>query len=145
MNAGSRPVSARELLGVEAELEDVSRLRGASELRVGGLVGAVRLPLEKVRDPAPPVVDEDALVDDVDASRERLRGLGGGALPVEPTLDLCDVEPATAELVEVGALVLVTLAPDQLGLSVLRGRAAEPRRGRRQARAPPGADRRGRR
>ncbi len=66
------PGDAGELLGVEAELEDVSRLRGAGELRVGRLVGAVRLPLEEVRDPAPPLVDEDALVDDVDAGGERL-------------------------------------------------------------------------
>ena len=128
------PGDAGELLGVEAELEDVSRLRGAGELRVGRLVGAVRLPLEEVRDPAPPLVDEDALVDDVDASGERLRGLGGGALPVElvAELDLGDAQAAGAQLGEVSALVLVAFAPDQLGLRVVsvrsRERAARDRR-----------------
>ena len=107
---GLAPGHARKLLGVEAELEDVSRLRGASELRVSGLVGPVRLLLEKVRDPAPPVVHEHALVDDVDAVGEGLRGLGGRALPVKlvAELDLVDAEPTRVELGEVGALVLVT-------------------------------------
>ena len=59
-----------ELLGVEAELEHVSRLRMPRELRVDGLVRPVGLALEEVGDPAPAVgVEEDALVDDVYALR----------------------------------------------------------------------------
>ena len=50
---GSAPLNASDLLGVEAELEDVVRLRVPSELRVDDLVGAVWLKLEKVGAPAP--------------------------------------------------------------------------------------------
>ena len=55
------PGNARELLGVEAELKDVSRLRRARGLPVGRLVGAVGLLLKKVGDPVATFVDEDAL------------------------------------------------------------------------------------
>jgi hypothetical protein len=73
----------RELLGVEAELEHVSRLRVPRELRVDGLVGAVGLAFEEVRDPPPAVrVNEDALVDDVYALPDGVFRLAGGTLPV---------------------------------------------------------------
>jgi hypothetical protein len=110
-----------ELLAVEAELEDVSRLRGPSELRVGRLVRAVGLSLEKVRDPTPPVVHEDARVDDVDALRESLCGLPGSAIPVV-ALDLDDLDASRPQLLQVGALVLLAFAPDQVGLGVVRVR-----------------------
>ena len=59
-------LDAGDLLGVEAELEDVVRLRVPSELRVDDLVRAVRLELEKVgaSTPARRVI-ELGLVDDV--------------------------------------------------------------------------------
>ena len=53
---GRAPLDPPELLRVEAELQHRSRLRRARELRVDGLVGAVRLPLEEVGDAAPAVV-----------------------------------------------------------------------------------------
>ena len=51
-----RPEIRCDLLGVEEELQHVGRLRAARELRVDGLVAAVRLPLEEVREPAPAAV-----------------------------------------------------------------------------------------
>ncbi len=47
------PLDPLELGCVEAELEQVAGLRGAGELRVHGLVRAVRLALEEVGEPAP--------------------------------------------------------------------------------------------
>ena len=59
----------RDLLRVEAELEDVRGLRVPRELRVDDLVGAVRLELEEVGAPRPAGgVVEDGLVDHVDGS-----------------------------------------------------------------------------
>ena len=51
-----RALDPLELLGVEAELEQVRRLGRARELRVDGLVGAVRRALEEVGEPAPAAV-----------------------------------------------------------------------------------------
>ncbi len=48
-----RALDPRDLLGVEAELQDVRRLRRPRELRVDRLVPPVGLPLEEVREPAP--------------------------------------------------------------------------------------------
>ena len=50
------PLDPRELLVVEEELEDVGGLRGARELGVERLVGAVRLAQQEVGDAAPAVV-----------------------------------------------------------------------------------------
>ena len=75
---GQPPLDPLELLGVEAELEDVERLRRARELRVHGLVRPVGLPLEEVREPAPGPVREVRLVDDVGLAGAN-RVLGGGA------------------------------------------------------------------
>ena len=75
---GQPPLDPLELLGVEAELDDVERLRGARELRVDGLVRAVGQPHEEVGEPAPGAVREVGLVDDVRlarcGSRPRSRG-----------------------------------------------------------------------
>ena len=75
---GQPPLDPLELLGVEAELDDVERLRGAGELRVDGLVRAVGQALEEVGEPAPRAVREVGLVDDVRlaarGSRPRCRG-----------------------------------------------------------------------
>src|SRR5262249_5040987 len=58
------PLDAGDLLRVEAELEDVVRLRVPGKLRVDDLVPAVGLELEKVRAPGPAGgVVEDGLVD----------------------------------------------------------------------------------
>ena len=108
-----------ELLVVEEELEDVRRLRRARELRVERLVRPVGLPQEEVGDAAPAVVREDALVDDVDAVRERLLGLGDRTLPARVVeVDLADRPPLRAERLEVRVLVLEPLAEDQLRLLV---------------------------
>jgi hypothetical protein len=50
--------------------------------------------------------------------RQGLRGLGGCPLPAV-ALDFDDRQPTRLQLGEVGALVLVALAPDQLGLRVV--------------------------
>jgi len=62
---GRAALDAGELLGVVGELEDVLGPRAAGELRVDDLVGAVGKALEEVGDPAPAVVLEAGLVDDV--------------------------------------------------------------------------------
>ena len=81
---GHRALDPRDLLGVEAELQDVGGLRVARELRVDDLVAAVRLPLDEVGEPAPVAVDEARLVDDVGAGAHRLlgRARGGVEIPV---------------------------------------------------------------
>ena len=60
-----------DLLGVEAELEDMRRLRGARQLRIDRLVPAARLQLEEIGEPAPPAVlgDEVRLIDRRPAAR----------------------------------------------------------------------------
>ena len=58
-----RPLDARDLLGVEAELEDVRRPSVPRELRVERLVGAVGLAHDEVGEPAPVAVDESGLVE----------------------------------------------------------------------------------
>ena len=60
-------LDASDLLGVEAELEDVRGPRVARELRVERLVAAVRLAHDEVGEPAPGAVDEGGLVDDLAA------------------------------------------------------------------------------
>ena len=63
---GQPALDPPELLGVEAELEEVERLGRARELRVHGLVCAVGLLLlEEVGEAAPGAVREVRLVDDV--------------------------------------------------------------------------------
>ena len=91
------------------------------ELGVDRLVGAVRLPLEEVGDAPPPVRDENALVDDVDAAADRLPGLASGPLPVVVGLELDRHHLATlgTQPLEVGLLVLAPLAEDELSLLVL--------------------------
>ena len=112
-------LDARELLGVEAELEDVVRLRVPRELGVGGLVGAVRLPLEEVGDPAPAAVLKAGLVDDVGGR------LADGSFGLGRVGWLLDALPFGFEPVEVGLLVLLALAADQLGLRVVAERARD--------------------
>ena len=118
---GLAPLDARELLVVEEELEDVGGLRGARELGVERLVGAVRLLHQEVGDAAPALVGEDALVDDVGlAGADRVGGGEGGGFVVALRVgDLEDGEPLRAEALEVGVLVLEPLAKDQLRLLVL--------------------------
>ena len=88
------PLDPRDLLAVEAELEDVGGLRVAGELGVERLVApraerGGRLDAhQEVGLPAPAVAREDALVDDVDAFFHGLDGLAGGALPVAVGLEL---------------------------------------------------------
>ena len=117
----SRSLDPRELLVVEEELEDVRGLRGARELGVERLVGAVRPAQEEVGDAAPALVREDALVDDVGlAVADRLRGRAGGAVAVALGSGISsDGHPLGAQALEVGLLVLEPLAEDQLRLLVL--------------------------
>ena len=115
------PLDERELLVVEEELEDVGGLRGARELGVERLVGAVRLLHQEVGDAAPAVAREDGLVDHVRlAGADRVGGGACGSVVVAVGVgELEDGEPLRAEALEVGALVLEPLAKDQLRLLVL--------------------------
>ena len=74
---GHGALNARDLLGVEAELEHVGGLRVARELRVDDLVAPVGLALDEVGEPAPVAVDEAGLVDHVGAGAHRLLGRPG--------------------------------------------------------------------
>ena len=127
------PLDPRDLLAVEAELEDVGGLRVAGELGVERLVApraerGGRLDAhQEVGLPAPAVAREDALVDDVDAVPHRLDGLARGALPVAVGLELDRPDRLSRldERAEVGVLVLEPLAEDELGLLVLDVRLGE--------------------
>ena len=117
-------LDACELLGVEAELEHVRRLRPSRELRVDDLVRPVRLALEEVGEPAPaPVgVAEDRLVDDVGLARpDGVLGARGGPLPVL-LAHVGDLEAAVVELLEVASLVLVTLPPNEIPVRIVSER-----------------------
>jgi hypothetical protein len=94
----------------------VRRLCAARELRVDDLVapraeiGRRVHPLDEVREPAPAVAEEDALVDDVGAGAERTLGLARGALEVPglvrvAALDRDDLATLFAEALEVRELV----------------------------------------
>jgi hypothetical protein len=113
-----------ELLGVEAELKQVSRLGPASELGVDDLVGAVRPKLEKVREPVPPVLDERRLVDERCPSANRLLGSGRRRVPTN-LVRIRDLGDAVAERGEVSSLVLVPLPPNQLRVRVRPKRPLE--------------------
>ena len=116
---GQAALDAADLLAVEGELEQEVRLGRAGELRVGDLVGAVSLPLEEIRDPAPAGgVEEDCLVDDVGAVAHRLFGGGRRALPVIVELDPGDGVAGRLESGEVRGLVLLALAADEVTLCV---------------------------
>jgi hypothetical protein len=109
---GVAPLNARELLTVEAELEHVLGPRVAGELRVDDLVGAVGEELEEVGDPAPAVVLELGLVDDVGFDlADGLYGFGGG-------LRLGDGLALGTKLLEVAPLMLLALATDQVRVEV---------------------------
>src|SRR5882724_3341326 len=126
-----RPVSSEKTNGrdagaVEAEPENVGGLLGASQLGVQRLVapgaepgGPVDLE-EEVRAPAPPPIHERGLRDDFDAGPHGLGGLSRRRLEVPrlPERDLHDLAPLGPEPFEVGALVLLALAPQQLGVLV---------------------------
>src|SRR5215211_3416983 len=128
---GFGALEARDLRAVEAELQQVRRLRPPRELRVGDLVAPVAErgrrvdALEEVGEPAPPVGrDQDALVDHLGAGTHRLLGLARGALEIPVLLALAakdrdDVLAVREQRVEVRALVLVALAPDQRALRVI--------------------------
>ena len=140
MSVGRAPLDARDLLGVEAELEDVIRLRRARELRVVDLVG-VRPERggrgdahEKVRVPRPAGgVEEDGLVDDLGAGAHRFDRLRRRALGVPAPVGVADVDrrdvtPVSDELREVSRLVLLALALDQVALRVVDVRPLDARR-----------------
>jgi hypothetical protein len=103
----------RELLGVEGELKQVSRLGPAGELGVDDLVRAVGLSLEKVRESAPLLVDERRLVDEPCAVTNCLLGSGGRGVPTD-LVRIADRDEAFTKRVEVRSLVLVPLPPNQL-------------------------------
>ena len=120
---GQPTLDSLELLGVEAELDRVERLRGARELRVDGLVRAVGQPHEEVGEPAPRAVREIGLVDDVgfcapDCILGRTTLLVGVEVLVVVGLEAQDAEPVHLEPSEVRSLVLVPLPHDDLPVRI---------------------------
>ena len=139
---GQRPLDPPELLGVEAELDEVERLRGARELRIHGLVdrlprrGEACLalarvhPLEKIREPAPGPVGEISLVDDVGlAGADRVLGRAASLFGVEPLVVVReharDAPPLRLEPREVRELVLVPLVHEDPAVRVVEHRPRE--------------------
>ena len=114
--AGAAPGDPLDLLGVEAELEHVLRLRRPRELRVDDLVRAVGLALDEVGAPAPAVVLERRLVDDVGPVAQRLLRRAHRDVPVAVERDLDDVAPGSAKRLEVRGLVLLALPADEVGV-----------------------------
>src|SRR5712691_1060849 len=106
----------------------MSRLPVPRELRVIGLVGAVVAADHKVREPSPFPVQEGGLVDDLAPGANSVLGLARAAFPIPAAaiavgeLDGDDIVPASNELREVRALMLLTLAADQLSLRILDAR-----------------------
>jgi hypothetical protein len=126
------PLDPLELVRVEGELQDRSRLRVASQLRVPRLVreraehGRLVDADEEVGDAAPAGEGQHALVDDLGAGAKRDLGAGGrGGEAVVLQFDLDDLTPLVPQPGEVRLLVLVALPPDQLGLRVLALRSDE--------------------
>ena len=141
---GQPPLDPLELLGVEAELEDVERLRRARELRVHGLVRPVGCRFEEVREPAPGAVREVRLVDDVGLAGAN-RVLGGGARVPRPRsrrprtcacARRCARRPRAAQDTRARARPPSRGGPARTGR---RGTAARARRAARAARAASGA------
>ena len=127
---GQPPLDPLELLGVEAELDDVERLRGAGELRVNGLVRAVGQALEEVGEPAPGAVREVGLVDDLRlAGADRVLGVAA-SLPLVEVLVVVrehvrDALAAVDESRQVSGLVLVPLLQDDPPVRVVQVRPRE--------------------
>ena len=131
-----RALDPRDLLGVEAELQHVRRLGRARELRVDRLVAPVGLQLEEVARTRATAVGEVRLVDDVRrAGADRLLGQPSSLVGVEALVvvrrDPDDRAPLGLEPRQVGGLVLVPLAEDQVAVRRLELRLDElPARGR---------------
>ena len=125
-----RALDPRDLLGVEAELQDVRRLRRPRELRVDRLVPPVGLPFEEVRESSPAPVLEVRLVDDVrEADPDRLLGQPPGLVLVERLVvvgrDADDRAALGLEPREVRRLVLLPLPEDQVAMRRVQVRALE--------------------
>jgi hypothetical protein len=119
---GHPALNPRDLLGVEAKLEHVSRPSVPFELGVNDLVGTVRQTDDEVRHPAPVAIEEGRLVDDVCAAAHRPLGLAGHAVPIPAAsarvLDVVDVASLAAKPTQVGLLVLLTFAADEIGVPI---------------------------
>jgi hypothetical protein len=98
---GLAALDARELLGVEAELEDVLGPRAAGELRVDDLVGAVGRRSRKSAMPRQPSALRASLVDQVYV------GLADGSFGICRGLGLVDGLALRAELIQLSTLVLL--------------------------------------
>ena len=123
---GRHALNGRDAGAVEAELQDVRGLLGARQLGVERLVAPGAEPGgpldldEEVRAPAPPAIHERGLRDDLGAGPHGLCRLSRRRLEV-PRLaerDLDDLAPLGPEPLEVGALVQLALAPQQLRVLV---------------------------
>ena len=116
------PLDPRDLLRVEAELEDVRGLGAARELGVDDLVRPARKPLEKVREPVPGTggIVKACLVDDVNAFSDRTLGGRGRALPIAVVeVDGRDGAPLVEEPLHVTRLVVVPFPPNELRVRVV--------------------------
>jgi hypothetical protein len=108
-----------DLLGVEAKLEDIGGLRVPRKLRVDDLIASIRLPLCEIGEPAPAVVDEAGLVDDLGAGSHRRLGRPGSGVEIPIVRDRDDLAAGSNECREICRLVLFALASDEVGLRIL--------------------------
>lgn len=117
----NHPGRSVDRLGVEAELEHVSRLRlGTSELGVDRLVAAGPLALDlddEVGDPPHTLVDERELVEHIVALAQQARAALGPCsegLPIDLRRHFDDREAVNSVLLETGLFVDETLVDQQL-------------------------------
>ena len=142
------PRSARPARRRTCSCSTCAGLARARELRVDGLVAAVGLLLEEVAEPAPRPVGQVRLVDDVcRAGADRLLGQPLRLVGVEALVvvgrDPDDRAPLGLEPREVGGLVLVPLAEDEVAVRRLELRLDDLTARGGEARASSGAGRRG--
>ena len=123
---GHPSLNAREQIRVEAELDQVARLGAAGELRVEHLVAVVAEgrgrhwnAFEEVRKTPPIAVGKCGLVDHLGAGAHRglglLKRLALACRVLEHRRHDDHIESLLNQRVEEGALVLITLAGNQIG------------------------------
>src|SRR5262249_8827511 len=116
--ARHRTLNASDLLGVEAELNDVSRPSVSSELGVERLIGAIRQANDEVREPTPLHIDEGCLVHNRRPVAHRWVSVASRDAPADVP-GLSDANDAEPERRQVSSLVLFAFPPNEVSMCVV--------------------------